>query len=177
MPEFSALGEEFAWDEVAATLFELWSGASMREIQPIPEDNPRPQRTERPPREREERERRKPRERDREQDHRNRRRERDERSRDRRRDDFRPNETPPPPNGKRRVFIGLGRVEKIRPGELIGMLYNESKIPDGAIGQLHLFQRHSLVDVDEEYAHALVKCGKNARFRGRSFRIRFDESS
>ena len=195
-PEFSALGENFAWEEVASTLFELWCGTSMREIQPIPEDNPRQQRSERP--RRDDRSDREPRH-SRSDDQRDRRgrdrgredggdrrgnRDRDERGerggnrdRDRRRDDARPTETPPPPEGKRRVFIGLGRVEKIRPGELIGMLYNESKIPDGAIGQLHLFPRHSLVDVDDEYAQALVKCGKSARYRGRAFRIRFDERS
>ncbi|MEM1295423.1 MAG: DbpA RNA binding domain-containing protein, partial [Verrucomicrobiota bacterium] len=166
LPDFAALGEEFEWQKVASTLFGLWCDASMRDIQPIPEDGGRFK----------ERSRDEPR-RDKDREPRGDRDRRDRNRRDRDRDSKVPSQTSPPPPGKRRVFIGLGKVEKIRPGELIGMLYNESGIPDGAIGQLHLFPRHSLVDVDEEYAEKLVHGGKNARFRGRAIRIRFDDRS
>ncbi len=171
LPDFDALGEEFDWKKVASTLFGLWCDASMRDIQPIPEDGGKfkERRRDDTRREREPRDRR---ERDRDRGPRR------ERDRDRGDRDSRvPSQASPPPPGKRRVFIGLGKVEKIRPGELIGMLYNESGIPDGAIGQLHLFPRHSLVDVDEEFADKLVHGSKNARFRGRAIRIRFDDRS
>ncbi len=166
LPDFAALGEEFEWSNVANTLFSLWCDASMREIQPIPEDGGKKERRREEPRDRDRRE---PRDRDRG----DRQERRDRKPRDR--DSGPPSQTSAPPPGKRRIFIGLGKVEQIRPGELIGMLYNESGIPDGSIGQLHLFPRHSLVDVDEDYAEKLVHGSRNARFRGRAIRIRFDD--
>ena len=82
---------------------------------------------------------------------------------------------PAVPEGKRRVFIGLGKLENVRPGELAGMLYNEAGAPDGVIGKIYLFNKHTLVDIDGEWADKIVQGARKARYRGRPFRIRFDE--
>jgi len=79
------------------------------------------------------------------------------------------------PDGIRRVFIGLGKIENLRPGELAGMLYNEAAAPDGVIGRIQVFNKHTLVDVDEAWADKVVRAARGARYRGKPFRIRFDE--
>jgi len=75
----------------------------------------------------------------------------------------------------KRVFIGVGKLEDVRPGELAGMLYNEAGAPDGVIGKIQLFTKHTLVDIDERWADKVVRAAGNARYKGRPFRIRFDE--
>jgi ATP-dependent RNA helicase DeaD len=71
--------------------------------------------------------------------------------------------------------MGLGKFDNVRPGELAGMLYNETGAPDGVIGKIHLFNKHTLVDIDEDWAEKIVRGARKARYRGRPFRIRFDE--
>lgn len=190
------VSEDGSYEAVAKALFTLWAGASSREIESIFEDGDRPRKrrdrddredVERQPRERRTRaegdrgdhrkDGRQPRE---QRDGRDGRGERGEERWDRRdqekgRKDRREDGNPPVQSGKRRVFIGLGKLENVRPGELAGMLYNEAGAPDGVIGKIYLFNKHTLVDIDEEWAEQIVRGARKARYRGRPFRIRFDE--
>jgi ATP-dependent RNA helicase DeaD len=54
------------------------------------------------------------------------------------------------------------------------MLYREAGLPDGSIGRINLFPKHTLVDVPAEFAEQVLKATKDSKLRGRPFRIDHD---
>ena len=69
------------------------------------------------------------------------------------------------------LFVSLGKAAGVRPSDLLGMFYREGKIPDNTVGQIQLFERHSLVDVDKEVADLLMKNLEGSKLRNQRFRI------
>ena len=55
------------------------------------------------------------------------------------------------------------------------MLYGESNIPQGSIGRVQLFPKHSLVEVKTEHADSLLAALSSAKFRGKTFRSEIDQ--
>ncbi|MEI8312730.1 MAG: DbpA RNA binding domain-containing protein [Verrucomicrobiota bacterium] len=50
----------------------------------------------------------------------------------------------------------------------------EAGLPDGCLGRITLFPKHSLVDVPAELVHQVLERTRTARLRGRPFRIDID---
>ncbi len=75
------------------------------------------------------------------------------------------------------LFLSLGKAASVGAGDILGMFYREGKLPDGAVGQIQLFERHSLVDVDKEVADQLMKNLENSKLRNQRFRIGPDRMS
>ena len=75
------------------------------------------------------------------------------------------------------LFVSLGKDAGVRPSDLLGMFYREGKIPDNSVGRIQLFDRHSLVDVDEKVADKLCDQLANSKLRNQRFRIGPDRMS
>ena len=54
------------------------------------------------------------------------------------------------------------------------MFYREGKIPDNSVGRIQLFDRHSLVDVNEKVASQLCDALSDSKLRNQRFRIGAD---
>jgi ATP-dependent RNA helicase DeaD len=52
-----------------------------------------------------------------------------------------------PPGSKTRLFINLGRKDRIRPGDLVGAIANESELTGKDIGPINVTETFSTVDV------------------------------
>jgi len=76
--------------------------------------------------------------------------------------------------GMARLFINLGKTQGILPKDIVGMMYREAELPDGSLGRISLFPRHTLVDVPEDYAENVIRTLRNSKLRGRPFRIDHD---
>ncbi len=76
--------------------------------------------------------------------------------------------------GRSTLFLSLGKSAGISPGDIAGMLYREASAPDGAIGKITLFPRHTLIDVPADLADSLISQTRNATLRGQTFRIDHD---
>ncbi|MBX3743112.1 MAG: DEAD/DEAH box helicase [Akkermansiaceae bacterium] len=76
--------------------------------------------------------------------------------------------------GMARLFLSLGKTHGVLPKEIVGMMYREAGLPDGCLGRITLFPKHSLVDVPAEMADQVLQRTRNARLRGRPFRIDYD---
>ena len=50
----------------------------------------------------------------------------------------------------------------------------EAGLPDGCLGRITLFPKHSLVDVPEQFVGQVIDRTRNARLRGRPFRMDVD---
>jgi ATP-dependent RNA helicase DeaD len=102
-------------------------------------------------------------------------------SRDDRRDDRGPKPGPkfergpiPHEEGMTRMFLSLGKTHGVMAKEIVGMLYREAGLPDGCLGRITLFPKHSLVDIPESLVGQVMDRTRNARLRGRPFRIDVD---
>ena len=74
-------------------------------------------------------------------------------------------------HGMASMFLSLGKTHGVMAKEIVGMLYREAGLPDGCLGRITLFPKHSLVEVPEEFVHQVIERTRNARLRGRPFRI------
>ena len=104
-----------------------------------------------------------------------------ERSRDDRREERGPR-TPrkfergpmPQEEGMSRLFISLGKNQGILPKDIVGMMYREAGLPDGSLGRITLFPKHTLVDVPSDYADEAIRKTRQSKLRGKTFRIDHD---
>ena len=55
------------------------------------------------------------------------------------------------------LFINGGKLLRIRPKDIAGLLYNEGGAPKGSVGDIRIFMKHSLVEVSPEVAPALIE--------------------
>ncbi len=76
--------------------------------------------------------------------------------------------------GMTRLFLSLGKTHGVMAKEIVGMLYREVGLPDGCLGRISLFPKHSLVDVPEQFVGQVIERTRNARLRGRPFRMDVD---
>ncbi len=76
--------------------------------------------------------------------------------------------------GMTRLFLSLGKTHGVMAKEIVGMLYREAGLPDGCLGRISLFPKHSLVDVPEQFVGQVIERTRNARLRGRPFRMDVD---
>ena len=72
------------------------------------------------------------------------------------------------------LFMNLGKAQHIKPGDIAGMIYRECKVPDGSLGKITIFPKHTLIDISKEIADDVIDGLKNAKLRGRTFRIDHD---
>jgi len=75
---------------------------------------------------------------------------------------------------KTRLFIGLGRSQGIRPGDLVGAIANESDLTGRDIGPINITDKFSTVDVPEDAADAVIAAIKQTTIRGKRPTIRRD---
>ncbi|MEZ5328374.1 MAG: DEAD/DEAH box helicase [Verrucomicrobiales bacterium] len=81
---------------------------------------------------------------------------------------------PPRNNGDAiTLVLNMGRDSGISPGQIAGMIYSESHIPNGCLGQILLFPQHTLIDVPSEHANRVVSKTRSARLKGKPVRIEF----
>ncbi len=82
----------------------------------------------------------------------------------------------PIPNeaGMTRLFISLGKAQGVLPKDIVGMMYREGGLPDGSLGRITLFPKHTLVDVPEGFADQAIRNTRNSKLRGKAFRIDVD---
>jgi ATP-dependent RNA helicase DeaD len=80
----------------------------------------------------------------------------------------------PQEQGMTRLFLSLGKTHGVMAKEIVGMLYREVGLPDGCLGRITLFPKHSLVDVPEQFVPQVLDKTRNARLRGRPFRMDVD---
>jgi len=69
------------------------------------------------------------------------------------------------------LFMSIGKAQHIKPGDIAGMIYRECEVPDGSLGKITIFPKHTLVDVSEEVSGDVINGLKNAKLRGRSFKV------
>lgn len=72
------------------------------------------------------------------------------------------------------IFVGAGRKAKVRPADLVGAITGEAGVDSRVIGAIHIFDRHSLVEVPDELADDIVDALSRSSIKGRRILVRRD---
>jgi ATP-dependent RNA helicase DeaD len=73
-----------------------------------------------------------------------------------------------------RLYIGLGRLAGIRPGDLVGAIANEAGIDARAIGSIDIADRFSIVEVPDDAAETVIGALRQTTIRGKRVSVRRD---
>lgn len=73
-----------------------------------------------------------------------------------------------------RLYIGAGRLAKIRPADLVGAIVNEAGVDPRAIGAIQITERFSLVEVPDEIADGIIDTLRGTTIKGRRVPVRRD---
>lgn len=73
--------------------------------------------------------------------------------------------------GMVRLFINIGRNQKIRPGDIVGGIAGETGIPGKLIGSIDIYDKYTFVEVPREYANDVIKIMKDNQIKGKKINI------
>lgn len=77
-----------------------------------------------------------------------------------------------PELGMSRLFIGMGRQDGLRPGDLVGAITNEAGINGQAIGVIDILDNMSFVEVPSASAEKVVMALRNTKIRNRVVNVK-----
>ena len=75
------------------------------------------------------------------------------------------------------LFVGAGRKAGIRPGDLVGAIAGEARIPAKEIGNIRIADTHALVEVPEALADRVIAALRGTTLRGKSVQVRRDRGT
>lgn len=73
--------------------------------------------------------------------------------------------------GMVRLSINVGRNLKITPSHIVGAIAGETGLPGSIIGHIDLFDKHTLVDIPEQHAQAVVRALDGNTIKGRKVNV------
>lgn len=74
--------------------------------------------------------------------------------------------------GMTRLFVSIGRMDGVRPGDLVGAIAGESGIEGSSIGAIDIYSRYSFVEVPERQGERVIRAISGATVRGRQVTAR-----
>ena len=83
-----------------------------------------------------------------------------------------------PPRGVRKawskVYVGAGRRDDVRPGDLVGAITGETSAVGGQIGKIEIRGNFSLVDIDSQIVDEVIGALDGTTIKGRQAAVRLD---
>ena len=70
------------------------------------------------------------------------------------------------------LCINEGRKGKVRPGDILGALTNESGITGDQVGKIDIFDHHAYVAVERSIADKALQQLSTGKIKGRYFKVR-----
>jgi ATP-dependent RNA helicase DeaD len=64
-----------------------------------------------------------------------------------------------------RLWVSIGRIDRVRPGDLVGAIAGEANLPGNSIGAIDIFEKFSFVDVPSGSAQEVIKAMDNNMIR------------
>jgi ATP-dependent RNA helicase DeaD len=76
-----------------------------------------------------------------------------------------------PEQGMVRLFVGMGRRDKLRPGDLVGAITNEAGLSGRDIGTIDILDRSAFVEVPMREADNVVAVLRRTKLRGQKVKV------
>ena len=73
--------------------------------------------------------------------------------------------------GMARLFVNVGKKDRVKPGDILGAIAGESGMPGKLVGAIDLYDKYTFVEVPREYGAAVLEAMKNAKIKGRSVSV------
>ena len=74
-------------------------------------------------------------------------------------------------SARTRLFVNVGKRDKIRPGDIVGAIAGESGMPGQLVGSIQMYENYTFVEVPGEYAEEVLAAMQNVKIRGRNIQI------
>jgi ATP-dependent RNA helicase DeaD len=71
-----------------------------------------------------------------------------------------------------RIYIPLGRMSHVKPGDFVGAIANEAGVDSSVIGSIEITDKFSLVEVPDEAADGIIEALNNTTIRGKRVKSR-----
>ena len=82
-----------------------------------------------------------------------------------------------PPPAMTRLYVNVGEMDNVRPGDLVGAITNEAGISKTELGRVDVRERHSTVEVATPVANAVVSKLTGVSIKGRRVLAKIDEGT
>jgi ATP-independent RNA helicase DbpA len=73
------------------------------------------------------------------------------------------------------LWLGGGRKNKVRPGDILGALTGDKGIEGSHVGKINVFDTHAYVAIRQESADKALACLKSGRIKGKRFNVHKSE--
>ena len=73
--------------------------------------------------------------------------------------------------GMVRLFINIGKAQKIKPGDILGAVAGESKIPGKLVGAIDMYDNYTFVEVPKDCAMQVLNAMKNVKIKGKNVNV------
>ena len=70
-----------------------------------------------------------------------------------------------------RLFINVGKQQKIRPGDILGAIAGETGLPGKVVGSIDMYDKYTFVDVPGKYVRNIMDSMKHAKIKGKNVNI------
>ena len=70
--------------------------------------------------------------------------------------------------GMVRLFINIGKKDRVKPGDILGAIAGESGMPGKLVGAIDMYDKYTFVEVPREYGREVLDGMKNTKIKGRS---------
>ncbi len=74
-------------------------------------------------------------------------------------------------DGMARLFVNIGKKQKVKPGDILGAFAGESKIPGKLVGAIDMYDNYTFVEVPIDVAGAVLKAMQNAKIKGKTINV------
>lgn len=66
-----------------------------------------------------------------------------------------------------RLFLRIGRRDKVRPADFVGAIANEAHLPGDTVGDIDIYDTFSFIEVPESVAERILQALNRTTIRGR----------
>ena len=73
--------------------------------------------------------------------------------------------------GMTRLYIGLGRQDGMRPGDIVGAIANETRLTGKAVGAIEILPRTAFVEVPSDEVNRVIDALSQTKIRGRQVKV------
>jgi ATP-dependent RNA helicase DeaD len=70
-----------------------------------------------------------------------------------------------------RLFVNVGKMDRVRPNDIVGAFTGETGISFNNIGQIDILDKFSFVEIAEQDVQKVIKGMKNNTIKGKSVNI------
>lgn len=73
--------------------------------------------------------------------------------------------------GMVRLFINIGKNQRIRPGDILGAIAGESGISGDLVGAIDMYDKYTFVEVPREYGKDVLRAMSKTKIKGKTINI------